>query len=392
LENTTNSHFQLIGFDRHYYKVNARVGGVQSGNIQSVVITMNIIDGDRVAIIVADSPTFITFYDNLNTNAYNGWSRTKVCYFGECTIEISTRAQHPGVPILYVWVATVTTSSQADYRLEKPVNYLISATTGVNNCESNSNFVSGFCQTTVQSLTSVYSYRDVTLRNAEAQARFENFLCRCEPPTAVCLTALTRFSCLESFRECDNGGFWTPICIAECDNVQTACGPFQESDTTCACTRSEFACSNPRYSVLGTNSCTGAQPSATPSPAPSSTPTHTKAAGASSSSSPSFLPSGASRNPPVSHSPSASHFVSGATKSNSGTHSHSSSQSPPHSPSQHGGVSASHSSTPHAHPTNENTIIKYYIIYEQQKGSDASTLSNTFASVFAILLSLFLFF
>lgn len=59
LETTANQNFQLVGWDRQYYKVNGRVGGVATGNLQSVVITLNIIDGDRVALIVADSPSLI---------------------------------------------------------------------------------------------------------------------------------------------------------------------------------------------------------------------------------------------------------------------------------------------------------------------------------------------
>jgi hypothetical protein len=366
LETTASSRFQLIGFDRHYYKVNGRVGGVQSGQTQSVVITMNIVDGDRLAIIVADHPSYINYFNNLNTANYNGWARSKVCYFGECTIELSTRATHPGSALFYVWVETVSTTTIADYRLEKPTNYLISATTGLNNCESTSSFITGFCATTVQTLSKVYAYRDVNLRNEEAQARFNNFLCRCNPPTATCLSELTRFSCLESFRECDSGGFWLPICRAECNNVEAACGPFEESDGTCQCSFPEFACTNPRYSDAGSGLCTGTQPSIVPTPsiAPSSS---NKPSGQSASIQPS-LSHGASHSRTPTHS--SSHIAG-----------HSNSRTPTHH------ASASRTPTPN---NGAYTVIKYYFIYYQN--SPASALSaNVYLAMFALILSVFFF-
>jgi len=363
LETTASQNFQLIGFDRQYFKVNGRVGGLATNNIQSVVITLNLIDGDRVAIIVADQPNYINLFETQNTASYNGWARSKVCYFGECTIEISTRAQHSGANVFYVWVETVTTEEFFDYRLEKPVNYKISATTGLNNCEANSNFITGFCASTVSTLTSVYAYRDVNARNLEAQSRFNNFLCRCQPPTADCIASLTRFSCLESFRECDSRGFWTPICRSECLNLDDTCGGFALHDpfvTDCTCARPEFTCSNTRYSDVTNGQCTGKQvvsPSTTPSRAPSA------------SSSP--LPSGASRsNSPVP--PSTSH--AGGSKSSTRT------------PSPHAGASHSSTPAPSSGGNSNDVTIKYYIIYEN---SASSLVPSTLLFLFAIFFFLF---
>jgi hypothetical protein len=307
-----------------------------------------------------------------------------VCYFGECTIEISTRAQHPGVPVFYVWVETVTTDATEDYRIEKFTNYQISATTGLQNCESGSTFITGFCQSTVKSLSKVYAYRDVVLRNAEAQARFDNFLCRCNPPTAQCLTELTRFSCLESFRECDSGGFWTPICRGECENVASSCGPFEESDGSCACTRPEFACTNSRYSDAVTSSCTGVQstPTPTPSPSPITSATH--------------VPSGQSKAPTSSGgkngSPSSSSSHGGGKNSPSSSHNGGGNGSKSPS-SSHNGGGGNGSHTPSASPHHgtqtrtstpePRTIIKYYF------NSPASSLSvNLFFALVAVLLAL----
>jgi len=260
LETTSSQNFQIRGYDRHYYKVNGRASGSAANDIQSVVIDLQIIDGDRLNIYVADSTAFA---DNSN---YAGWTRVKTCYFGLCTVEIPTRAQHPGANVFYVWVETVSTNTVNDERLEKPTNYKISATTGTNNCKSGSNLVSGFCSSIVSTLSSVYNYRDLTARNNEAECRYENLLCGCTHSLATCQTNLKRFSCLESFRECDASGFWSPICRSECHNVETSCGTFAAQFDQCDdCSRPEFNCLSPRYADDG--SCSGvSSPSASPTP------------------------------------------------------------------------------------------------------------------------------
>jgi len=264
LETTSSQNFQIRGRDRHYYKVNGRPSGSAANDIQSVVIDLQIIDGDRLNIYVADSTSFA------DSTSYAGWSRVKTCYFGLCTIEIPTRVQHPGANVFYVWVETVSTTTTEDERLEKPTNYKISATTGTNNCKSGNNLVSGFCSSVVSSLSSVYNYRDLDARNNEAECRYENLLCGCTHSLPICQTRLLRFSCLESFRECDASGFWVPLCRYECSIVEAQCGSFAAQYDQCDdCSRPEFDCLSQRYS--DDTVCTGAQqPSA--SPTPSNTP------------------------------------------------------------------------------------------------------------------------
>ena len=263
LETTSTQRFQIQGFNRQYFKVNGRKNGVSTGDIQSVVINMQIIDGDRLQIIVSDDPTYINYVDSLQQSSYDGWKLEKACYFGVCTIEISTRAQHPGATVFYVWVSTINSNTGGDdERFEKPTNYKISATTGTNNCEKTDSFISGFCFDTLLTYpgNSVYKYRDASARNDEAEARYNTLVsCKCPTPLSDCKKKLKRFSCLESFRECDVSGFWMPVCRAECNNVVSSCGDWNLADYSCECTRPEFVCSNPRYSDLATSFCTGEQ-------------------------------------------------------------------------------------------------------------------------------------
>jgi len=285
LETTSNQHFQIQGLDRHYYKVNGRKSGLATNDIQSVVIDLQIIDGDRLNVFIADSTEFMGAIDSLAaSSSYSGWYRRKTCYFGLCTIEIPTRVQHPGANVFYVWVETVTTNpNNTRERIEKPTNYMISATTGKNNCESSNSFTSGFCSSVIKSLTSVYKYRDVDARNNEAECRYENLLCGCTHSLSTCQTKLQRFSCLESFRECDASGFWTPLCRYECTQTVAQCGDWSPINSECTdCTRPEYNCLSQRYSDESTLYCTGEQsnvvrpsPTLLPSSSASITPTAT---------------------------------------------------------------------------------------------------------------------
>jgi hypothetical protein len=268
LESTANQHFQIQGYNRHYYKVNGRKNALSTNDIQSVVITMTLIDGDRLEMIVSDDPLYINYVDNSTTEDFTGWKIQKLCYFGVCTIEIPTRAQHPGATVFFVWVVTVDTSPPE--RLEKPSNYLISATTALNNCDASFNSAAGFCSSTVRSYSNpVYLYRDANQRNLEAEARYESLLCRCAAPLSQCRSNLLRFSCLESFRECDASGFWLPLCRGECETLVSNCGSWSNVDQECDCARPEFSCANPRYSDLTGGFCTGNQITAVVSPSSS---------------------------------------------------------------------------------------------------------------------------
>jgi len=262
LETTVNNHYQALPRNLQIFKVNGRQNGSPTGEIQSVVITTELIDGNPLIISVSDRPDF------------NGWRRSKICDFGTCTLEFPTRASHPGFSVFYV---SVRVDSGITLNFVKPTNYKIYATTGLKNCETTASFISGFCLPTVSTLSHVYKYRDAEARNAEAQARVESFSCKCPYPQAECVSKLTRFSCLESFRECDSHGFWTPLCRNECEDVVSSCGPWHSSSNNCTCERPEFSCGSSRYSDDDSSVCTGHQvivPSATPSasPAPSRSP------------------------------------------------------------------------------------------------------------------------
>jgi len=258
----------LQGTNRHYYSV---AGVSASGAPQSVVIHLNVDNGPRLLVEVADSPNYRFAVDG--SNIYNGWSQAKTCYFGECTIEVATTAaQHPGAAVFYVWVTPVAPVA-GESGIEKETVYRISATTGAGNCVASGSLTSSapFCASNLNSGSSYFAYRSASQRDSEASCRYDSLLCRCTAPLPTCQTALKRFSCLESFRECDANGFWTPVCRGECSAVEASCGSWLPDSldalsTTCSCGRSEFSCGSSRYADAET--CTGAVPVPSPSPVP----------------------------------------------------------------------------------------------------------------------------
>jgi hypothetical protein len=198
-----------------------------------------------------------------------GWHQAKVCHFGICELAISTRAQHPNITTIYVFVTPISSSEDNSQRFnahEKPTNYRIKATTGSGNCGGVT--AGGFCSDAGLAGTSYWNYRWPVERHLEAKNRFDCLQCRCPIPDSACNVTLKRFSCYESFRECDADGFWIPICRDECNRVTASCTSLLPLTPNCACDRTEFNCQSARY--LDTEPCTGVvnppTPTVTPTP------------------------------------------------------------------------------------------------------------------------------
>jgi hypothetical protein len=230
----------------------------------------------------------VAFLDARIANApYTGWSQSKLCQFGTCVLDISTFAQHPGVPKVYIYVETVNSCSDvaagsyaASAPYEKPTNYQISATIGTANCAAftSAAFGNGFCSNPsilgAQASASTWVPLNANYRHQEAQCLYNTLSqCECLAKNAVCNATLQRFACLQFFRTCDSNGFWTPVCRQECLNVYQSCSGnninpfFNPTATTCSCQFPQFLCQSNRYQDNQT--CTGS----TPTPNPTSTPT-----------------------------------------------------------------------------------------------------------------------
>merc|ERR1711959_18802 len=290
----------IQGIDRHYYKVPA----MSAGAAQSVVIRTNLNFGQRLVIDAADTTSFVDFYDSNrdpnfnvhdtqnetpiagNDGGYRGWRRRMLADHGSVEIEIATRAQHPMAPFLYIWVTPAQPADNQEAPFDKVTSYSISASVGSENCGS---VGSGFCSSDGpggslplgDSLTSVFTHLDNSRAHSEAQCLYESITkCYCPKPDSRCLDALKAFACLNTFRECDSGGFWVGVCRDQCVLVEEACGPWIPKDATCNSQDcfALYSCScNSRYldgPDTGATQCTGiiraGQPNASPITPPAS--------------------------------------------------------------------------------------------------------------------------
>lgn len=205
---------------------------------------------------------------------------------GSVEIEIATRAQHPMAPFLYIWVTPAQPADNQEAPFDKVTSYSISASVGSENCGS---VGSGFCSSDGpggslplgDSLTSVFTHLDNSRAHSEAQCLYESITkCYCPKPDSRCLDALKAFACLNTFRECDSGGFWVGVCRDQCVLVEEACGPWIPKDATCNSQDcfALYSCScNSRYldgPDTGATQCTGiiraGQPNASPITPPAS--------------------------------------------------------------------------------------------------------------------------
>jgi len=238
----------IQGRSRHYYSVRA----MNSGTPISVVVNLNIVDGPRLLLTVADTPDYMTSYQDLGLT-YDGWFQQKICPFSSCTIEIPTLASHPRVPVLYIWVTTVPTDTD-DWRTpeEKPTNYIISGSIGTENCIPASQALVGpFCSSV--NITNApggvwFSRTASSILDSEAECTYNGFLCRCVTPSQTCQNALKEFACLEPFVGCDSQGFKIAKCRSNCQYVVDQCGDWTaQPNTDCDCQSPQFNCDSAYY-------------------------------------------------------------------------------------------------------------------------------------------------
>ena len=284
---------EIRGDARDQWEVDIRSGGIRTSPQQSQVLKLTVKSGPRLRVTWASSPDYITQRDadalfvGGATDQNSFFSQTKLCTFGDCYLDISTRAMHPNYAKLWVWVEPVpgcdgysdAAAANVNTKREKSTFYDISVTQGRGNCDAFSTVAgTGFCTSILTDLNNpVYKQISAATRHESAQCFYESLGCKCNAKTTACDNSLKRFACLEFFRECDEDGFWTPICRAECDAVETNCDRFDTAPPTDAdCCQSQYDCDSARYS--DSEVCTGIippppTPPAPPAPTPATPPT-----------------------------------------------------------------------------------------------------------------------
>eukprot|EP01096_Ripella_sp_DP13-Kostka_P009202 TRINITY_DN349_c0_g1_i3.p1 TRINITY_DN349_c0_g1~~TRINITY_DN349_c0_g1_i3.p1 ORF type:complete len:3408 (-),score=1699.08 TRINITY_DN349_c0_g1_i3:220-10443(-) len=259
---------QIQGSNRHYYRFSSLV----SRSVSAWTLKVAVSSGPRILVEVADSPAYRT----ADAGSYPGWSQSLICQWGECRIEIATRAQHPVTSTFYVWVSTLPYGSTGsdegavlDAPIEQATNYNISVVVGAGNCRAPSALSLTYCKNNLDASSLYWATRDSSLLDKQASCLVGDVSCFCPAPlpSSPCAAALQRFACLEVFRECDTNGFFAPICRDECEKISSSCGDFSEDSCD---GRTELTCLSTRYS--SSEPCTGQVATPVPVPSPSASP------------------------------------------------------------------------------------------------------------------------
>jgi hypothetical protein len=238
----------IIGAHRHFFSVSTAGTALQ--------IRLNVRVGPAISMFVFDG-----------CDQDRAFEHHQVCYFGDCLVDVSTRALHSGADNFYV-VLTAGDLNEEDLVVdntdeEKPTEYTLTAATGTSACASRPS--NGFCGSngvdfddafTSSAFTisdSTWAYLDVDARNDMAKCRYESFVNnRCPKPDDECKRWLRTLSCLESFPACDAAGFLQGTCQAVCEQVECACGKWLDETNQ---PRPEYGCLSGRYQPGETGSC-----------------------------------------------------------------------------------------------------------------------------------------
>jgi hypothetical protein len=259
---SSNTNAQLSGVDRDFYVTNS--------NGQSVVWTVTVHSGPAVRIRIRDAPS----------ESEARWSyKEQWCSYGECTIEVATRAQHPATSQNFY----IELDRGSEQRFEKDTLYSIAASVGSQNTAGTLVSVTSgleFCgilgefeADQVQDSQSSVWTADFAARDQEAAALIDGIVSGDffqPPPSPECLDALAIWACVSTFLETDGDGFVLAPCRSHCETVVEECG-----DWVYAAGLPEFDCENSRY-VDGVDSpCSGRRviepppvPTVIPSPIP----------------------------------------------------------------------------------------------------------------------------
>jgi len=210
----------------------------------------------RWRIVVEDGEGVLVTVHNNRCPRQSTWTREIWCdarYYGQpstCDIEIPTEAAHPGNNAFFISV------------MGKNATYQIAYFRGLENCHlfkhNGVNDGLSFCSGIVDYPT--WRWDDYANLDAEASCFFnelyEHF--RVQPcwsgVTTDCNSTLRQFACYESFKACDQNGFYVGTCRSSCDAVVYECVNWFESVDL-----EHYNCSSSRYINDAASTCTGSQ-------------------------------------------------------------------------------------------------------------------------------------
>lgn len=212
------------------------------------------IQSARWRVVVTEGEGVLVTVRNNRCPMQATWTREIWCdskYFSnkwECDIEIPTAAAHPGDNAFFITV------------YGKNASYSIAYWRGRENCHDffNDGYSEGldFCAGLVPYTT--WRWDDYSILDNEARCFFEELYghFKVQPcwsgVTTDCNTTLQRFACYESFRRCDEYGFYVGTCRKACNAVVYECVNWFESVNL-----EHYNCSSSRYIDEGAYTCTG---------------------------------------------------------------------------------------------------------------------------------------
>jgi len=244
----------ILGAARHFYSVSST-----NGNALTFKLTVH--SGPALRFIVFDgcaqSATF---------------SETKIAAFGETYTWVPTLAKHSGASTYYIELYSDFDSQEnAEWnrnnndRAQTPTSYTLQSITGGANCGAAPS--GGFCSdSSIAGVnvwsditsSSVWKFVDSDLKDQEAECLYNELSDRCVYPTDECRYWLKVFSCLETFPQCDAGGFQLAMCVDVCSQVEEACGDFP--------VEFPFQCCRDRYTSDSSSTCFNIPPPPPPPP------------------------------------------------------------------------------------------------------------------------------
>jgi len=214
--------------------------------MQSLLLRTQVISGDGVLVTVQDAPC----------QSDVQWRRQIYCkaaYVNQrwlCDIEIPTLAEHPGSSVLTFYVTVQGQNA----------SYAISYFTGRENCHiiqgNGKDDGLNFCRNVIT--YSVWRWENYADLDNEAHCfynqLYEHF--KVQPcwngVTQTCNETLRKFACYESFRRCNQDGFYVGTCQRACEAVTYECFNLFESVNL-----EHYTCRSARYVDELVDTCTG---------------------------------------------------------------------------------------------------------------------------------------
>jgi hypothetical protein len=203
------------------------------------------LDGVYVSVIDEVCQSGATIFQNYWCAAeYESW----VCEF-----EIPTRAMHSGSTNWYIDVYGKQGSFSLKYR------------TGLDNCVDPSSALS-FCSGYVD--YPVWQWNNLAQLDTEASCLYTDLQWRFDNPdlstgscqnvvcqngtTWACKEALRKFACYETFKKCDDDGFYVGTCTDACSTVEQEC-----AHTFASIDLEHYSCTSSRYIEPASGTCSG---------------------------------------------------------------------------------------------------------------------------------------